>query len=298
MKTNLILCILFTFFCNVIYAQTNQPCTTVNFSGQTAGWTYSQGAHVGDYANPTAACSQDRGIITPGVGGNNPCNIQTAPMTSTGATAVGLSFDIIVLNANLKCNTWKDYACETSIDVFYYIGGTKYTGTIDQPLPPNGPTNSTNVSLNFNVGNNLPAGTVYRIEFCFKPKSGIGNCNQQNTKYVFDNFRSCETPIISQTPAERPAERLAHVNTTTNTNTEKKVTVEYPNLIKAAGKITANGDSDTKIISLVDNAGKVIQTVSGVAFFVFDTKGLTKGTYFVQFEKANGDQIRKRLIAD
>ena len=145
MKTNLSLVILLSLLLNCVSAQTIQTCTVENFSGATAGWTYSQGAHVGDYTNPAAGCADDRGIITPGVGGNNPCNIQTPEFISTGATMVSITFDIIVLNANLKCNTWKTYPCETSIDVFYYVAGTKYTGTIDQVLPPNGPGNPTSV---------------------------------------------------------------------------------------------------------------------------------------------------------
>ncbi len=261
--------------------QTYQICTNENFSGQTSGWTYSQGAHIGDYTNPTQACADDRGIITPGVGGNNPCNIQTPLFTSTGAAMIDLSFDIIVLNANLKCNTWKNYACETSIDVFYYIGTTKYTGITDFVLPPNGPTNPTKVSLSFNAGNNLPEGTVYKIEMCFKPKSGTGNCIQQNTKYVFDNFRNCETP--SREISERQS----------TTETKEMDFSIFPNPTKGATKITVNTEPGTTRISLMDKVGNTLRTTTGTSFIMFDIKDFPTGKYFIEFEKANGMIIKK-----
>ena len=291
MKTNLTFTIILCFLLQSAFAQTVQTCVIESFSGQEAGWTYSQGAHVGNYTNPTSACSDDRGIITPGVGGNNPCNIQTPQFISTGAVAVDLTFDIIVLNANLRCNSWKDYACETSIDVFYYVGGTKFIAIVDKVLPPNGPGNSTSVSLSFNPGNNLPAGTSYKIEFCFKPKSGVGNCIQQNTKYVFDNFRNCETASRNVTTNERSAGNTV----TSQTTIQMPSSSVYPNPTKGSSKITVNAEPDVKTISLLDNNGKLLRTVSGTTFIVFDIKEFGNGKYYVQFEKENGDQIRKKL---
>src|SRR6188508_1913986 len=154
MKTKLSVVIALSFLLNTASSQTLQTCTNENFSSQASGWTYSQGVNIGDYRNPALNCVEDRGIITPGVGGNNPCNIQTPSFTSTGATTIDLTFDMFVLNANLKCNSWKDYPCQTSVDVFYYVGETKYRGIIDMLLPSNGPSNITTVSLSFNTGNN------------------------------------------------------------------------------------------------------------------------------------------------
>ncbi|MEO7524048.1 MAG: T9SS type A sorting domain-containing protein [Ferruginibacter sp.] len=291
MKTNFALTIVFAFLLNVSFAQNMQSCATETFSGQAAGWTYSQGAHVGNYTNPATGCSDDRGIITPGVGGNNPCNIQTGEFISTGASQIDLSFDMIVLDANLKCKSWKDYPCETSVDVFYYIAGIKYTGKIDHVLPPNGPANSTLVTLSFNPGDNLPPGTVYKIEFCFKPKSGVGNCIQQNTKYVFDNFRNCETMNNFIVPNERHA-------TTTNNHENSLIPTSgvFPNPTKGASRITANAEPGTRVISLMDNNGKVLRSVTNSSFIMFDIKGLNPGTYYVQFEKENGDQLRKKVV--
>jgi Secretion system C-terminal sorting domain len=178
-------------------ATTAQTCFQENFTTQTTGWTYSQGAGEGDYDNPANGClsgnnTDDRGIITPGVGGNNPANIITPNIVSVGGNTIILSFDIFVFDANLKCNTWKDFPCPTSIDVFYHVGGTVYTGIIDLVLPPNGSANTANISVTFNTGTNLTAGTNYKVELAFKPKSGTGNCVQTSTKYVIDNFKTCE----------------------------------------------------------------------------------------------------------
>jgi uncharacterized repeat protein (TIGR01451 family) len=176
----------------LIVLNCDPPCRVESFSDNYAGWRLSQGARVFSYSNPINNCSNDRGILTPGVGGNDPANIRTRDYVSSGARRININFDIFCFNANMKCNTWKDYDCATSIDVFYYANGTRYVGVADFVLPPNGPGNSPMVDIIFPVGNNLPAGTAYSIELRFKFKSGIGNCIQQNTKYVIDNFGVCE----------------------------------------------------------------------------------------------------------
>ena len=189
----IVLCCIF----NSLSAQLTQTCFTENFNSQTSGWTYGQGASEGAYGSPGIGCVPDRGIVTPGVGGNNPANVKTPGFTSTGALTVQVSFDIYCVAANLACNSWKDFECPTSIDVFYWVGATKYIGITDLVLPANGPLNSPTVSFNFSVGNNLPIGTVYKLELAFKPKSGIGNCGQPGTKYVLDNFKKCEITCIN-----------------------------------------------------------------------------------------------------
>ena len=71
-----------------------------------------------------------------------------------------------------------------------------------------------------------------------------------------------------------------------------------PNPTKGSEKITANGDVDTKSISLVDNTGKVLKSVAGTRFMIFDIKNLNSGKYYIQFEKMNGDQIRKLVMVN
>ena len=197
MKRKFTFAIALLFSLNNLSAQLTQTCYSEDFNAPTAGWTYGQGASEGGYTSPGTGCTNNRGIITPGVGGNNPANVKTPYFTSTGALTVQIAFDIFCVNANLSCNTWKDFECPTSIDVFYYVGATKYIGITDLILPANGPLNSPTVSFSFSVGNNLPVGTNYRLELAFKPKSGIGNCGQPGTKYVLDNFKKCEITCIN-----------------------------------------------------------------------------------------------------
>lgn len=197
MKRKFTIAIALLLSLNNLTAQLTQTCYTENFNVPTTGWIYSQGASEGGYNSPGSGCISDKGIITPGVGGNNPANIKTPNFTSTGALTLQVAFDIFCVNANLNCTSWKDFECPTSIDVFYYVGSSKYTGITDLLLPSNGPLNSPTVSFSFSVGNNLPAGTVYRLELAFKPKSGIGNCGQPGTKYILDNFKKCEITCIN-----------------------------------------------------------------------------------------------------
>lgn len=179
-------------------AQLVQTCFLENFNSPTTGWIYSQGASEGNYNLP-GGCGGDRGIVTPGVGGNNPANIKTPVFTSNGAIVMQVNFDIFCLNANLNCSSWKNYDCPTSIDVFYITGGQKFTAIRDLVLPPNGPGNSPTVNFMFNTNGKLPAGTTYQLEVAFKMKSGIGNCGQPGTKYVLDNFGKCEINCIDCT---------------------------------------------------------------------------------------------------
>jgi len=272
MKKNFILALAVLCTANYLSAQN---CVTEDFSGSTAGWTYSQGARVGNYSNPLSDCSENRGIITPGVGGNNPCNVKTPVYTSSGAQAVQLTFDILVFNANLKCNTWKDFDCETSVDVFYFIGNTKYTGITDLVLPPNGPAGNPTVNVNMPVGSNLPAGTQYQVQIEFKFKSGTGDCVQQNTKYVFDNFKKCEAGVIA----------LAPVLVKTGTK-ESDFTIS-PNPGSNTVELKINAQINYDRIELLDKSGKILRTVKSNTAASINTAGLQKGTYLIRLIKSD-----------
>ena len=180
---------------NTAFSQLIQSCFLEDFSTATSGWTYSQGAGEGNYNTP-GGCTSNRGIVTPGIGGNNPANIITPVFTSAGAMVMQVKFDIYCVNSNLNCNSWKNFDCPTSIDVFYHVNGTRFTAIADLVLPPNGPANSPTVNFMFNTNGRLPAGTQYRIEIAFKMKSGIGNCGQPGTKYILDNFGKCEINCV------------------------------------------------------------------------------------------------------
>ncbi len=266
MKKKIIMALAVFFTANSLIAQI---CVTENFTENTTGWSFSQGARVGDFNNPLSNCSDNRGIITPGVGGNNPCNIKTPTYSSSGATEVQLTFDILCFDANLKCNTWKDFDCTTSVDVFYFVGATKHVGITDFILPANGPSGTTTVNLVMPVGGNLPVGTPYQIQLEFKFKSGTGNCVQQNTKYVFDNFRKCENAGNTFTSGPvKTGVMESDFTITPNRSSEFKINT------------AANYDH----IQLLDNSGKVVRTFNNKSG-IFSTNGLVKGTYLVRLSK-------------
>ena len=136
--------------------------------------------------------STDIGIITPGVGGNNPARIRTPLYISKGSNELEISFDLFNLSANLSCNSWANPACGILIDVYYIVGSTRYVGVVNYLLPPNGPENSPRVKVALSVGNTLPVGTRYSIEIAFKSDRRSRLCILQNTKLVIDNFSVCE----------------------------------------------------------------------------------------------------------
>ncbi len=282
MKKNFILALAVCLTVNAALAQT---CITENFSGNPVGWTLSQGARITDYNNPLLQCSENMGIITPGVGGNNPCNVRTPSYISTGGTEIQMSFDIFVFDANLKCNTWKDYDCPTSLDVFYFIGTTKHTGIVDQLLPANGPLGTTHVSFAIPVGTNLPLGTEYQIQLEFKFKSGTGNCVQQNTKYIIDNFGKCEN--------SNPNTLVSGPNKAATNDADFSV---FPNPANGASELKINTTVKYDRIQLIDEAGKVIRSANASAGTI-NISGLKKGVYAIRMENEEGGvSITKKIV--
>lgn len=272
-------------------------CYSEDFSSEASGWTYSNGASITSYANPGNGCIINRGIITPGVGGNNPANIMTPAYVSSGGSLIAISFDMYVMDANLKCETWKDFNCRTSIDVFYYIGATKYRGIIDRLLPPNGPENSSTVNIRFNAGTNLPEGTAFKVELVFKPKSGLGQCVQQNTKYVFDNFTLCQISNDFE-PSERGSNTtpLSSPQLDLRTNLDAVSQNVYPNPTNGLKKITVTGITRTDRILLVDNSGRLVQNVTTLNNGLIDVSRLNKGIYFIRIIKVNGQETTNKIV--
>ncbi|MEO6668369.1 MAG: T9SS type A sorting domain-containing protein [Ferruginibacter sp.] len=275
---------------NNLMAQ-DQPCFSETFTGSTTGWTYSQGASVQTYNNPGNNCSNDLGIITPGVGGNNPCNLKTPLLTSNGGAKVKMTFDMYVMDANLKCASWKDFSCTTSMDVVYYVGTTAYQAAIDYVLPPNGPLNSTLVTVNFYVGPNLPLGTLYQIEMFFKPKSGIGNCVQQNTKYVFDNFTICDIEEVAE-------KGVNHTITQVKPSEVKTAGSQqiYPNPTMGATQLNILDEKSLKQICITDMYGRPVRQQSSGN--LINISGLRKGFYTVEMIKSNRQRISSKLIVN
>lgn len=269
-----------------------QNCTLETFSenNKYSDWTLSQGAQVRDYNNPLNNCIEERGIQTPGVGGNNPCNIKTPAYTSFGSTSVKISFNIFCFDANMRCQSWKDFGCTTSVDVFYYVGAVKYTGIIDYVLPQNGPGGVTQINMTVPVGNNLPQGTLYQIELCFKPKSGIGNCVQQNTKYIIDNFQKCEAGgqqrISMNTTGVKKSEILQEV-------------IISPNPSNGTDRINISNLPKNSQMDLLDNSGRIIRSFNSNNSRTLHIDGMQKGIYFIRiFNLLTTDLIIKKVVID
>jgi hypothetical protein len=278
---------------NLTVLNCDPPCTTENFSSNPVGWTLSQGARVYNYNNPSLNCANDIGIVTPGVGGFVPPKVKSPTFISTGARNIKVSFDIFVFDANTRCGSWKNYFCPTSIDVFYYIGNTRYIGILDFALPPNGPQYSPNVFMYIPVGNTLPIGTAYSIEIVFKPNNGIGNCIQQNTKYVLDNFSFCELqcpvcPVGTSAKLSSYSINNYYLSEPLNPTVNKFKIWPVPtsNIINLSSK--TERPIKTEIIDLM---GKVVMNTKNERLINLST--LQIGTYYLRIFTSNNVETQK-----
>jgi hypothetical protein len=182
-----------------------------NFGGtypncvEPAGYTFSQGARITPYTNPYvgSGCNggdNDCGIITPGVGGNNPANIIFPAVTmASGVTSLTRCFSIFVFDANLKCTSNKPFPCATYVTGYIVLASynattapspSEYYGISNKQLvDAYGAPNCVTVSFDVAPDPNQQ----YRLFLDF---TNDGNCNQMNTKYVIDILPgSGTTPI-------------------------------------------------------------------------------------------------------
>lgn len=152
-----------------------------------AGYIISQGDRMVTYQNPLKNCADDCGILTPGVGGNNPGNI-VFPAESY-KTTFSKSFSIFIFDANLSCASDKDFQCSTFVSVYIVDASynsvaapsesEKYGESTPWLLKAHGAVNSVSVTFN------KPAdqSKQYRVFLDF----GKGTmCIQQGTKYIID----------------------------------------------------------------------------------------------------------------
>lgn len=179
---------IFALSCVTLNAQTIPFCET--FNPNPSGWTLSQGAKIDVYPNPGNACTNENGIITPGVGGNNPASVLTATITSpTAGAKVITSFDIWPFDANLACaSRANQFLCATTCDI--YVTPSTYNSTT---VPTGGNLLASYTGYVLTNGGayalviQLPTGiSTFKILFKFGAQSN--NCNQPGTKYVLDNF--------------------------------------------------------------------------------------------------------------
>ena len=152
-----------------------------------AGYILSQGDKMVTYQNPLKSCADDCGILTPGVGGNNPGNIVLPP--EAYKTTFSKSFSIFLFDANLRCESDKDFPCSTWVSL--YIVDASYN-SVQAPsasemygeskpflLKSHGAPNS--VSVLFSKAADQTK--QYRVFLDF----GKGTpCTQSNTKYIID----------------------------------------------------------------------------------------------------------------
>ncbi|MDB5200239.1 MAG: hypothetical protein JWO92_2202 [Chitinophagaceae bacterium] len=163
------------------FGGTPPNCTLPN------GYILTQGDRMVTYQNPLKNCADDCGILTPGVGGNNPGNI-LFPAEAPKPTLIK-SFSIFVFDANLRCESDKDFQCSTFVSL--YIVPESYT-SVQPPsdadkfgeskpflMKAHGGVNSVSVSFSKAYDPNKK----YRVFLDF----GKGTtCVQQDTKYIID----------------------------------------------------------------------------------------------------------------
>jgi Secretion system C-terminal sorting domain/Bacterial cadherin-like domain len=200
-------------------AQTIPFCESfgTNNNNKPAGWTLSQGAKIDQYNNPDVACATENGIITPGVGGNNPANVLSAGITTTAGAKVFAAFDIWPFDANLTCGSRAaQFLCATTCDI--YITPSSYNSTTI-PVGGNLLASYTGFVLtaagSYGLVIQLPVGvSSFKMLFRFGAQ---GNCNQPGTKYVLDNFCFTLTDCQASTLCPPVANDDAFVLPTNNT---------------------------------------------------------------------------------
>jgi len=196
MKKFLLSLTLFTALLGISFKASAQ--TNIYFEdfsdGQAQGITWGGGTGVGTYDNPMNNCTKENGLVTPGIGGNNPAKILLPALTFDAANKfVNLTFSLAVLPSSLKCEP-QDFICPTYVRVYlvrsdYVIGNQlptaaqTYFVTEYQLAIANGSNTITFTDAQTAL---IPNGASYKVYFDFK---NIGsNCNLSGTKYVLDNF--------------------------------------------------------------------------------------------------------------
>jgi hypothetical protein len=225
-----------------------------------ADFIVSQGDKMVTYQNPLRNCADDCGILTPGVGGNNPGNI-VLPADAYKPT-YSTSFSIFLFDANGKCSSDKDFPCSTFVSL--YIVDASYTSVQaplasemygeSQPFLLNAHGNPNFVSVAFS----RPADQTkqYRVFLDF----GKGTpCTQSNTKYIID-FLPAGGPLPINVSSFLVGRTGSSVSLNWKTEIEMTATnfevqrsydnVSYKTIATVAG--TVNGTSG-KTFSYVDN---------------------------------------------
>ena len=257
----------FTFLVTLLLASLVSFSQT-NFGGNPpncqlpAGYILSQGDRMVTYQNPLHNCTDDCGILTPGVGGNNPGNI-VFPAESPNPT-LNKAFSIFVFDANLRCASDKDFQCPTFVTL--YIVPESYS-SVQAPsaadnygesrpflMKAHGGVNF--VSVNFSKA--YDANKKYRVFLDF----GKGTtCVQQDTKYIIDIL--CES--CGPQPVNLSSFLVGRTGSAVSLNWKTEIEMNaisfevqrsYDNVnFKTIGTVAgAISGSSTKTYSYVDNS--------------------------------------------
>ncbi|RXK62477.1 T9SS type A sorting domain-containing protein [Lacibacter luteus] len=195
-----------------------------SFNGGTlpAGWDVAQGMSTSPYNNPDSACKADYGLLTPGVGGNNPAKVLTAPVLYGAASSfINAGFTIYIFDSNLKCESKKDLPCVTYVQV--YLVKESWTSASIPPASEIYSQSQVQI-VQANTANilvvpsgNVPVGQKYRVLYDF---SVAANCNQNGTKYILDLFKVITTiggPLPVTLTGFEAAQKSGKVTLTWNT---------------------------------------------------------------------------------
>jgi hypothetical protein len=227
-----------------------------------AGYILSQGDRMVTYQNPLKNCADDCGIITPGVGGNNPGNI-VFPAEVPNPT-LNKAFSIFVFDANLRCESDKDFQCSTFVTLYIVpesFNSTQAPSAADNYGESKPFLTKAHGAVNFvSVSFSKPydANKKYRVFLDF----GKGTtCVQQNTKYIIDIL--CES--CGPQPVNLSSFLVGRTGSAVSLNWKTELEMSamsfeiqrsYDNLnFKTVGSVAgvANGSS-TKSYSYVDNS--------------------------------------------
>lgn len=266
------------------------------------GFTFGQGARITPYTNPMKNCNNgknDCGIITPGVGGNNPANV-IFPATVVQATTTGFTrcFSVFVFDANLNCTSNKDFSCDTYVTAYLVLedynstsapSSTDYYGKSDKKLVSAFGTEN----CIFVAFTNAPDPTKkYRVFLDF---TNDGTCNQQNTKYVIDIFSpGAPTQLSLKSFTANKKDNSTQLTWQTSSEVNSKyVDVQFStngNQWQSIGRLNAAGNSSVRRdysfvhqspvnganyyrLAAVDKEGRI--TYSNIVVINFTITGIT-----------------------
>lgn len=190
-----LLCLFAAFSLFTAGAQTilSENFSTVPAGSDPPNWQLSSNTDVHNYERPYE-CIADKGLETPAVGHTAPARM-ILPTLSWDATnnIIQVRFKVFVFDANVSCNSVKDFPCTTYVRVMLvkasYAGGTNNLPTAGDIYAEQtyriAIANGDNTII-FNHPT-IPNGADYKVYFDFKTADN-SNCTGAGTRFIFDDF--------------------------------------------------------------------------------------------------------------